>query len=113
MNVKTTATVDGDNRVIAIEMSANQTLVDNYVDDAARKIYNDNWKDDDRFKTDDNGTLVVTPYDGLTAQQKLSVIGLEVARFLRQRAVIQHVESAKETAIETAKEEIQTRYPDA
>jgi len=110
MSVQTTAALDGENRVITIEISALQAKADNLADDAAKFYYNTHWKNEDQFKTDVEGELQITEYENLTAQQKLSILGLEAQYWLLHGAKAYYKNEAVNTAKSTAESEIATRY---
>lgn len=108
--VSTTASVDGENRVITITMTALQAKGDALADDAARFYYEIKWKNDDQFKTDNEGVLEITPYDSLTNAQKLNILGLETKYNLLLGAKAYYKKSVVEPVVTSADADIDTRY---
>jgi len=106
MSVNTTASIDGDNRVITITLTALQAKADNLANDAARFYYEIRWKNDDQFKTEGG----ITPYDSLTNAQKLSILGLETQYNLLLGAKTYYKKNAIDAAIATAETEMEARY---
>ena len=110
MATTTTVTTVGDDKIFTIAITSQIAKADNLENDASRFYYGIRWKNDDRFKHEEGGVLVETPYNDLTITQKLSILGYEAHYWLLQGAGAYYKDNAVDTAVKDADVAIHTRY---